>query len=248
MVPRPPRSRTGRSVAIVGSGPAGLAAADQLNRMGHEVTVYERADRIGGLMMYGVPNMKTDKVDVVQRRVDLMAAEVGGGRRGEQHLALEGAREGVARAAPPARTCPKCSCWPQTKQTKAIANRAPTPPQTPGRQVCGQRGGGRRRARGLAGGLPRRGRAGGGRHQAARPPRARPRPRGRPLCDGVPHRKHQEPAGQVGRDGGAGRRRARGSSGVGQRLAVPPANASCRAPVQNPPPTHPPTHPKTAAA
>jgi glutamate synthase (NADPH/NADH) len=75
MVPRPPKLRTGRSVAVVGSGPAGLAAADQLNKMGHEVTVYERADRAGGLMMYGVPNMKTDKLDVVQRRVDLMAAE-----------------------------------------------------------------------------------------------------------------------------------------------------------------------------
>lgn len=75
MLPRPPASRTGRSVAVVGSGPAGLAAADQLNRLGHAVTVYERADRVGGLMMYGVPNMKTDKVDVVQRRVDLMAAE-----------------------------------------------------------------------------------------------------------------------------------------------------------------------------
>ncbi|XP_031274849.1 glutamate synthase 1 [NADH], chloroplastic isoform X2 [Pistacia vera] len=75
MVPRPPLRRTGRRVAIIGSGPSGLAAADQLNRMGHLVTVYERADRIGGLMMYGVPNMKTDKVDVVQRRVNLMAEE-----------------------------------------------------------------------------------------------------------------------------------------------------------------------------
>ncbi|KAF5841354.1 hypothetical protein DUNSADRAFT_13222 [Dunaliella salina] len=75
MVPRPPSHRTGAKVAIVGSGPAGLAAADQLNKMGHEVTVFERSDRIGGLMMYGVPNMKTDKLDVVQRRVDLMAAE-----------------------------------------------------------------------------------------------------------------------------------------------------------------------------
>ncbi|XVF12653.1 hypothetical protein REPUB_Repub08aG0137600 [Reevesia pubescens] len=75
MVPRPPPKRTGKSIAIVGSGPAGLAAADQLNRMGHSVTVYERADRIGGLMMYGVPNMKADKVDVVQRRVNLMADE-----------------------------------------------------------------------------------------------------------------------------------------------------------------------------
>ncbi|KAK9094113.1 hypothetical protein Scep_025582 [Stephania cephalantha] len=75
MVPRPPVKRTGKKVAIIGSGPSGLAAADQLNRMGHLVTVYERADRIGGLMMYGVPNMKTDKVDVVQRRVNLMAEE-----------------------------------------------------------------------------------------------------------------------------------------------------------------------------
>ncbi|KAK3006683.1 hypothetical protein RJ639_016951, partial [Escallonia herrerae] len=75
MVPRPPLIRTGKRVAIVGSGPAGLAAADQLNRMGHSVTVFERSDRIGGLMMYGVPNMKADKVDVVQRRVDLMEKE-----------------------------------------------------------------------------------------------------------------------------------------------------------------------------
>ncbi|KAH7299672.1 hypothetical protein KP509_24G023300 [Ceratopteris richardii] len=75
MVPRPPANRTGKKVAIVGSGPAGLAAADQLNKAGHSVTVFERADRIGGLMMYGVPNMKTDKMQIVQRRVDLMAAE-----------------------------------------------------------------------------------------------------------------------------------------------------------------------------
>lgn len=75
MVPRPPKLRTGRRVAVVGSGPAGMAAADQLNKMGHEVSVYERADRAGGLMMYGVPNMKAGKIDVVQRRVELMAAE-----------------------------------------------------------------------------------------------------------------------------------------------------------------------------
>ena len=72
MVPRPPLVRTGRKVAIIGGGPAGMAAADQLNKMGHSVTVYERSDRVGGLMMYGVPNMKTDKEHVVQRRVDLM--------------------------------------------------------------------------------------------------------------------------------------------------------------------------------
>ncbi|KAJ7545860.1 hypothetical protein O6H91_08G013200 [Diphasiastrum complanatum] len=75
MVPRPPVIRTEKKVAIVGSGPAGLAAADQLNKAGHTVTVFERADRIGGLMMYGVPNMKTDKVEIVQRRVDLLVAE-----------------------------------------------------------------------------------------------------------------------------------------------------------------------------
>ena len=72
--PDPPAQRTGKKVAVVGSGPSGLACADQLNKAGHEVTVYERADRIGGLLMYGIPNMKLDK-KVVQRRVDLMAAE-----------------------------------------------------------------------------------------------------------------------------------------------------------------------------
>ncbi|MCE9545842.1 MAG: glutamate synthase subunit beta [Planctomycetia bacterium] len=74
ITPRLPAQRTGKRVVIVGSGPSGLAAADQLNRAGHEVTVYERADRIGGLLMYGIPNMKLDK-QVVQRRLDLMAAE-----------------------------------------------------------------------------------------------------------------------------------------------------------------------------
>ncbi len=74
VVPEPPALRTGKRVAIVGSGPGGLAAADQLNRAGHLVTVYERDDRIGGLLMYGVPNPKLEK-EVVQRRVDLLAAE-----------------------------------------------------------------------------------------------------------------------------------------------------------------------------
>ena len=72
--PEPPESRTGKKVAVVGSGPAGLAAADQLNSVGHEVTVYERADRIGGLLMYGIPNMKLEKSDVL-RRVSLMEEE-----------------------------------------------------------------------------------------------------------------------------------------------------------------------------
>ena len=74
VTPQPPPARTGKRVAIVGSGPAGLAAADQLNKAGHQVTVYERADRIGGLLMYGIPNMKLDK-GVVERRVDLLRAE-----------------------------------------------------------------------------------------------------------------------------------------------------------------------------
>ncbi|KGK37580.1 hypothetical protein JL09_g3267 [Pichia kudriavzevii] len=74
IVPNPPKVRTGKKVAVIGSGPAGLAAADQLNKAGHNVTVYEREDRFGGLLMYGIPNMKLDK-GVVQRRIDLMAAE-----------------------------------------------------------------------------------------------------------------------------------------------------------------------------
>ncbi|KAL2753686.1 hypothetical protein ACRALDRAFT_2126518 [Sodiomyces alcalophilus JCM 7366] len=74
MVPQPPQIRTGKTVAVVGSGPAGLAAADQLNRAGHKVTVYERADRPGGLLMYGIPNMKLDK-RIVKRRTDFMEAE-----------------------------------------------------------------------------------------------------------------------------------------------------------------------------
>jgi glutamate synthase (NADPH) small chain len=75
VVPEPPAVRTGKNVAVVGSGPSGLAAAAQLNKAGHWVTVYERADRIGGLLMYGIPNMKLDKEQVVQRRVNLLKAE-----------------------------------------------------------------------------------------------------------------------------------------------------------------------------
>ncbi|RUT45168.1 glutamate synthase subunit beta [Paenibacillus anaericanus] len=74
ITPTMPTAHTGKKVAIVGSGPAGLACADQLNKAGHDVTVYERADRIGGLLIYGIPNMKLDK-GTVQRRVDLLAAE-----------------------------------------------------------------------------------------------------------------------------------------------------------------------------
>ena len=74
IVAREVSDRSGKTVAVVGSGPAGLAAADELNQLGHSVTVYERSDRIGGLLMYGIPNMKLGK-DVVNRRVDLLRAE-----------------------------------------------------------------------------------------------------------------------------------------------------------------------------
>ncbi|SPE59028.1 Glutamate synthase (NADPH) small chain [Verrucomicrobia bacterium] len=73
--PQPPHVRTGKKVAVVGSGPAGLCAAAQLNRAGHTVTVFERADRIGGLLMYGIPNMKLDKTTVLLRRIKQMEAE-----------------------------------------------------------------------------------------------------------------------------------------------------------------------------
>jgi NAD(P)H-dependent glutamate synthase small subunit len=74
IVPNPPLQRTGKKIAIIGSGPAGLAAAAQLNSVGHSVEVFERADRIGGLLMYGIPNMKLDK-QVVERRIDLLRQE-----------------------------------------------------------------------------------------------------------------------------------------------------------------------------
>ena len=75
VTPQQPEKRTGKKVAIIGSGPAGLSAAAQLNKAGHTVTVYERADRPGGLLMYGIPNMKLDKQEVVLRRIKLLEAE-----------------------------------------------------------------------------------------------------------------------------------------------------------------------------
>lgn len=72
--PCPPKQRIDKRIAIIGSGPAGLAAADQLNKRGYQVTVYERDDRIGGLLMYGIPNMKLEK-DVIDCRVAIMKAE-----------------------------------------------------------------------------------------------------------------------------------------------------------------------------
>ena len=72
--PKPPSVRTGKKVAVIGSGPSGLAAADQLNKRGHLVTVYERSSRIGGLLMYGIPNMKLEK-QIIDRKVEVMKAE-----------------------------------------------------------------------------------------------------------------------------------------------------------------------------
>ena len=75
VTPQPPEKRTGKKVAVIGSGPAGLTAAAQLNKAGHSVTVFERADRPGGLLMYGIPNMKLDKKEVVLRRIQVLEAE-----------------------------------------------------------------------------------------------------------------------------------------------------------------------------
>lgn len=75
VTPKAIAARTGKRVAVIGSGPAGLACADQLNKAGHSVTVFERDDRVGGLMMYGIPNMKLDKKTVIERRIDIMKAE-----------------------------------------------------------------------------------------------------------------------------------------------------------------------------
>ena len=72
--PEPPKSRTGKSVAIIGSGPAGLAAAQQLNRAGHTVTVFERDNKIGGLLRYGIPDFKMEK-KIIDRRLEILEAE-----------------------------------------------------------------------------------------------------------------------------------------------------------------------------
>lgn len=74
MKPENKKSRNGKKIAVIGSGPSGLAAACELNRRGHEVHVYERDERGGGLLMYGIPNMKLDK-NIVERRIDLMKEE-----------------------------------------------------------------------------------------------------------------------------------------------------------------------------
>ena len=72
--PEPPKNRTGKTVAIIGSGPAGLSAAQQLNRAGHSVTVFERDNKIGGLLRYGIPDFKMEK-NIIDRRLDILEAE-----------------------------------------------------------------------------------------------------------------------------------------------------------------------------
>ncbi|MDU1903838.1 MAG: glutamate synthase subunit beta [Dysgonomonas sp.] len=72
--PQPPKIRTGKKVAVIGSGPSGLAVANQLNKLGHQVTVYEKSDRIGGLLRYGIPDFKLNK-NIIDRRIELMEAE-----------------------------------------------------------------------------------------------------------------------------------------------------------------------------
>jgi NAD(P)H-dependent glutamate synthase small subunit len=101
VVANPPLLRTGKKVAVIGSGPAGLAAAAQLNQAGHSVTVYEREDRIGGLLMYGIPNMKLEK-SVVERRVKLLEEEgirfvtrVNVGGTGDRGISVENLLEDV---------------------------------------------------------------------------------------------------------------------------------------------------------
>src|SRR5947209_16480469 len=74
VIPEPPLTKTGKRVAVVGSGPAGLAAAQQLARAGHSVTVFEKSDRIGGLLRYGIPNFKMEKY-LIDRRIEQMTAE-----------------------------------------------------------------------------------------------------------------------------------------------------------------------------
>jgi glutamate synthase (NADPH/NADH) small chain len=111
IVPEPPSSRTGKRVAVVGSGPAGLAAAQQLARAGHLVTVFEKNDRIGGLLRYGIPNFKMEK-HLIDRRIAQMRAE---GVEFEINAHVGGNVR-----------CPICSaismrfCWPAAPNIRAI--------------------------------------------------------------------------------------------------------------------------------
>ena len=119
------RERTGKKVAVVGSGPAGLAAAQQLTRAGHDVTVYERADRIGGLLRYGIPEFKMEKA-VLDRRLDQMRAE---GTRFVTGVEVGGS----ARTTCPSSSCGRSttpSCWPAARPSAATC-------PLPGRELAG---------------------------------------------------------------------------------------------------------------
>ena len=111
--PEPPKVRTGKKVAIVGSGPAGLAAAQQLCRAGHAVVVYEKADRIGGLLRYGIPEFKLEK-HIIDRRLEQMSAE------GVKFVTERGSRQEHSgrRSAPRVSTQ---SCWRVARNIRAIS-------------------------------------------------------------------------------------------------------------------------------
>jgi glutamate synthase (NADPH/NADH) small chain len=152
VVPYPPERLSGKTVAVVGSGPAGLAAAQQLTRIGHTVAVYERADRIGGLLRYGIPSFKLAK-DVLDRRLEQMRAE---GTRFRTGVEVGG--DGVsAAAATPARTAsarccgrapPPRSSWTSTPNPRPGAR--PASPGRPTRRCTGSRTPTRRPAAGPA--------------------------------------------------------------------------------------------------
>ena len=108
-MPEPPAVRTGKRVAVVGSGPAGLAAAQQLARAGHWVTVFEKSDRIGGLLRYGIPNFKMEKQGI-DRRMEQMEAEGVEFITKAQHTALDDL-DGASITP---------SCWPWAPSSRAI--------------------------------------------------------------------------------------------------------------------------------
>ena len=113
VTPQPPEARTGKKVAVVGSGPAGLAAAQQLTRAGHDVVVFERADRIGGLLRYGIPEFKMEKARLDRRLAQMRAEGTSSARRRRRRrhhrrrsCAASSTRSSWRAAPPPGATCP----------------------------------------------------------------------------------------------------------------------------------------------